>query len=61
MIITLKHFPYKITKRRCYICGKIKKVSEFSKDITRAGGIGYKCKKCNNANVYRYKNKFKKI
>ena len=32
--------------KRCWVCGKVKPVSEFHRDRSRNGGYDNKCKKC---------------
>ena len=32
--------------RRCWVCGKVKPVSEFYRDGSRSGGYDNKCKDC---------------
>jgi len=35
-------------KKRCYVCNKFKKISEFYKDRSRKDSLENKCKKCSN-------------
>lgn len=53
MEIKIKTYPYIRTERQCYICHQVKPIEEFSKDKTKPGGYGYKCKKCNNKNRHK--------
>ena len=38
-----------VEKRRCGVCGEIKKIEEFYKDKKGRGGYGYRCKPCARA------------
>jgi hypothetical protein len=61
MEIEVKTFPYKRSERRCYSCKEVKPIEEFSKDKSRPGGYGYRCKKCNNINRHKKHDTQKKI
>lgn len=61
MEIKVKTFPYERTERRCYSCKEIKPIEEFSKDKSRPGGYGYRCKKCNNIDRHKKVGKNNKL